>query len=153
MNSSSPMPSDRATADPDQVAEPPTVYRKYVAGSAAAYRRYLRPAATRAADAYQRHVRPAAARAAAAAATAAYRKYVEKPAAAQESRQDCRSRMASPRTSSSKKPPRMRRKLRSANSPKARAKAQSPVVESAAEAEACVAMPRLIRRSPPNRPL
>jgi hypothetical protein len=84
MNSSSPMPSDRATADPDQVAEPPTVYRKYVAGSAAAYRRYLRPAATRAADAYQRHVRPAAARAAAAAATAAYRKYVEKPAAAQE---------------------------------------------------------------------
>jgi hypothetical protein len=83
MNSSSPIPSDRATAESDQVAEPSTVYRKYVAGSAAAYQRYLRPVATRAADAYQRHVRPAAARAAAAAATAAYRKYVESSRAAQ----------------------------------------------------------------------
>jgi hypothetical protein len=53
MNSSSPMPSDRATAESDQVAESSTVYRKYVAGSAAAYQRYLRPVATRAADAYQ----------------------------------------------------------------------------------------------------
>lgn len=83
MNSSSSMPSDRATAEPDQVAEPSTAYRKYVAGSAAAYQRYLRPAANRAAQAYHRHVRPAAARVAAAAATAAYRKYVQKPAAGQ----------------------------------------------------------------------
>ncbi|MGH3779721.1 MAG: hypothetical protein ACRDRO_03575 [Pseudonocardiaceae bacterium] len=73
MNSSSPMSSDaaRRTAVDNYVAKTRTVYHKYV-----------RPAAARAADAYQQHVRPAAARAAAELATAAYRKYVEQPAAA-----------------------------------------------------------------------
>ena len=74
MNSSSLTPS---------APERATEYRDYVAGSRAVYRKYLRPAADRAAGAYQKYVRPAVARAAAAAATAAYQKYVIEPTTAQ----------------------------------------------------------------------
>ncbi|MDQ2789765.1 MAG: hypothetical protein M3Y73_08665 [Actinomycetota bacterium] len=73
MNTSSPMSSDAegGTAGHNDVAKTKMVYHKYV-----------RPAAARAAGTYQQHVRPAAAWAAAELATAAYRKYVEQPAAA-----------------------------------------------------------------------
>lgn len=80
MNSPSPMSSD---------TERGVVVHNYVAKTRTVYHKYVRPAAARAAQAYQQHVRPAAARAAAGLSAAAYRKYVEQPAAARAAGRGC----------------------------------------------------------------
>lgn len=79
MNSPAPTHSDpeRVIANDNYVAGTRANGRKYLTGSADTYRKYVRPAAMRAAYAYRKYVRPAATHAA-----AAYRNYVAELAAA-----------------------------------------------------------------------